>query len=195
MILGWDWIMSNLIYINIILAIIIVFFQRRDPKSVWTWLLVLIFIPILGFVLYLFIGADMHKTRLFRTKEIEDELNSTIRSQEEHIQKNDFKITDPLLNDFSEHIFFNLTSSGSIYTENNDLIIYTDGNDKFNALIADINNARHFIHIQYYIIRDDELFDRIKDALIKKVKEGVEVRILYDGMGDVYKRQRLWRGL
>ena len=68
----WQWIWNNLVYINLILSVIIVFFQRRDPKAVWTWLLVLYFIPILGFVLYLVICQDMHKSKMFRVKEVED---------------------------------------------------------------------------------------------------------------------------
>lgn len=47
---AFEWIMSNLLIINALLAIVIVFFQRRDPKTVWTWLLVLYFIPVLGIV-------------------------------------------------------------------------------------------------------------------------------------------------
>lgn len=50
--------MEHLIFINIILSIVIVFFERRDPKTVWTWLLVLYFIPILGIFLYFIIGYD-----------------------------------------------------------------------------------------------------------------------------------------
>ncbi len=51
-----EWVMNNLLILNALLAIAIVFFQRRDPKTVWTWLLVLYFIPIAGFVLYLLLG-------------------------------------------------------------------------------------------------------------------------------------------
>ena len=58
--------------LNILLAITIVFFERRDPKTIWAWLLVLYFIPVLGFVFYLFLGADMHKRKMFKVKEIED---------------------------------------------------------------------------------------------------------------------------
>ena len=54
--------------INILLAITIVFFERRDPKTIWTWLLVLYFIPVLGFLLYLLIGQDMRKSKMFKNK-------------------------------------------------------------------------------------------------------------------------------
>ena len=67
-------IMDNLVIINVLLALVIVFFQRRSPQTVWTWLLLLYFIPILGFILYLVIGQDFHKSRMFKAKEIEGEL-------------------------------------------------------------------------------------------------------------------------
>ena len=59
--MGLEFVFSHLIFINFILAVIIIFFQRKNPQSVWTWLLLLYFIPILGFIFYLFLGTDMHK--------------------------------------------------------------------------------------------------------------------------------------
>jgi cardiolipin synthase len=174
---------DNLLYINLILSIAIVFFQRKDPKSVWAWLLVMYFIPIVGFVLYMLVGQDFHKRRMFRTKEIADELNSTIRKQEEIIFKNEFKAQDNELNEFSDLVLYNLESADSVYTDDNDIVIYTDGNKKFDALIEAIEKAEKYIHIQYYIIKSDEVFHRIMDAVIRKAEEGVEVRILFDSMG------------
>ena len=73
--------------------------------------------------------------------------------------------------------------------------IFTDGNAKFNDLIECILNARAFIHIQYYIFRNDELSKKICDALCKKISEGVEVRVLYDGMGCIRVKKKFWRQL
>ena len=70
----YHFMMDNLVVINILLSLVIVFFQRRSPQTVWTWLLLLYFIPILGFVLYLLIGQDFHKSRMFKAKEIEGEI-------------------------------------------------------------------------------------------------------------------------
>ena len=64
------WILDNFVFINILLSIVIIFFQRRNPTAVWTWLLVLYFIPILGFVLYLIVGQDYRKSRMFKMKEM-----------------------------------------------------------------------------------------------------------------------------
>lgn len=71
LITAYNFVMDNLVIINILLSLIIIFFQRRSPQTVWTWLLLLYFIPILGFFLYLFIGQDFHKSRMFKAKEIE----------------------------------------------------------------------------------------------------------------------------
>ena len=75
------WISDNIVYINMLLAIVIIFFERREPSTVWAWLLVLYFVPVLGFIIYLVLGQNMHKNRMFRIKEIEDELNSQIKNQ------------------------------------------------------------------------------------------------------------------
>ena len=108
--------MEHLIFINIILSIVIVFFERRDPKTVWTWLLVLYFIPILGIFLYFIIGYDFHKRQMFRTKEIEDAMCSAVRGQEESIFRDEFAPSDPRLRKFSDTVLMNLEAADAVYT-------------------------------------------------------------------------------
>ena len=67
---GVNWLLDNLVIINIFLSIAIIFFERRDPQTVWAWLLVLYFIPIVGIVFYFVIGQDFRKKRMFRMKEV-----------------------------------------------------------------------------------------------------------------------------
>lgn len=189
------WIGQNLVYINMLLAIVIIFFERREPRTVWAWLLVLYFIPVVGFLLYLVLGQNMHKKRMFRIKEIEDEVNSQIRNQSEEVRQEITATESYRSKSYQELIYYNLNTSGSVYTADNDITIYTDGHEKFDALIDAMEKAKKYIHMQYYIIRDDELFDRIKEVLIRKAKEGVEVRILYDGMGCREIRKKQWRML
>lgn len=192
---AFEWIMSNVLIINALLAIVIVFFQRRDPKTVWTWLLVLYFIPVLGFVLYLLLGQNMHKRKMFRMKEMEDSLNSQIQKQEETIFRNEFSLSDGLLKDYHDLILYNLEALQAAYSEDNEVTVYTDGTEKFDALIDAIDQAEKFIHIQYYIIKKDILFERIVKHLVKKAKEGVEVRLLCDGMGGRFVKKSYWREL
>ena len=87
--------MDHLLFINIILSVLIVFFERREPKTVWTWLLLLYFIPVLGIFLYFMVGHDFHREHIFRTKEIEDAIYSAISKQEETIIRKEFQPADP----------------------------------------------------------------------------------------------------
>lgn len=190
----WRWLFDHLLYINLLFSIIIIFFQRRDPRSVWTWLLALNFIPIFGIVFYLLFGQNLKKSRMFRVKEISDRLNLPIKSQEEIILSDHMpeELMDPMSRDFKSLILYNLETSGSVLTVNNKVKVFTDGQEKFEALRNEMRKARHFIHFQYYIIKNDELFDSIVPILLEKVKEGVEVRILCDGMGGRFMPKKRW---
>ena len=186
---------EHLLIINCILSIVIIFFQRKNPASVWTWLLILYFIPVVGFVFYLLIGGDMHKSKMFRIKELEDRMHEAIRSQEASIRMKALQDEAPHLGKYSDLIYYNLESSGAVLTDNNRIKIFTDGNEKFASLLADMKNAREFIHIQYYIIKNDVVFERIKSVLVEKAKEGVEIRILCDGMGGRFISRKCWQKL
>lgn len=95
----------------------------------------------------------MHKQKMFRVKEIEDKLNEAIRQQEHKIQSKEYEEGDPDLKGYTDLVLFNLNTTGSVLTDTNDVDIFTDGNEKFDALIQDIREAKEFIHIQYYIIK------------------------------------------
>lgn len=191
----WDSISDNLVWINMVLAVVIIFFQRRDSQSVWTWLLLLYFLPIVGFLLYLLIGVDLHKKKMFKLKEIEDRLNDMIRLQEDRLVTKELEKQDPEITHYSDLVMFNLRAGGAVLSDDNEVTIFTDGNEKFNALIEDIEQAKEFVHIQYYIIKNDVLFNRIKDVLLEKAKQGVEVRILFDSMGCRSVSSNYWKEL
>lgn len=180
---SYIWIMEHFWFINIIFSILIIFFQRRNPTTVWAWLLLLYFIPVLGFVLYLILGQNFRKDRMFRMKEIEGEIKYAVRRQEESIYRKKLKLKDSELDRFKRLILYNLNEGEAVLTDNNDVRIYTDGEEKFRALLEEMEHARNYIHIQYYIIRGDELWQEIEEVLIRKARQGVEVRILFDSMG------------
>ena len=191
-----DFIMDNLFIINIFLSLIIVFFQRRSPQTVWTWLLLMYFIPILGFVLYLVIGQDFHKSRMFKAKEIEGELKYAVRRQEETIYHKRLRLANPEMNRFKDLILYNLEAGEAVLTDNNDIRIYTDGKAKFCALIDEMKQAQKYIHLQYYIIRNDELWQEIEKVLIQKAREGVQVGCfltVWDAEPCITKTGRGWR--
>ena len=178
--------------INILLAITIVFFERRDPKTIWTWLLVLYFIPVLGFLLYLLIGQDMRKSKMFKNKELEDVVQSAVLKQEQKVKNKRIFNDDGKLFRYHDLVMYNLAAAKSVYTDDNDVEIYTDGKEYFAHLYEAVSTAKEFIHIQSYIIKNDELWQALEKLLYKKVKEGVQVRILYDSMGCRKMGKRDW---
>lgn len=191
----WLWMMEHLLYINLFLSVVIVFFQRRDPKAVWTWLLALYFVPIFGFLLYLLLCQDFRKSRMFRVKEVEDRIRYSLETQETAVADRKVWLYDHQYQEYEKLVLYNLETSGAVLTGDNQVDIFTDGKEKFDDLMAEMEKAREYIHIQYYIIKNDEVFGRMIPILKTKAGEGVKVRILYDGMGGRFMPKRVWKDL
>lgn len=187
---------NHLFAINILLAITIVFFERRDPKTIWTWLLVLYFIPVLGFLLYLLIGQDMRRTKMFKNKELEDAISVAVMRQEQKAKSKEiFSAEREGMNRYTDLVMYNLAAAGAVYTDDNEVDVYTDGKEYFSHIYEEIRKAKEFVHIQSYIIKNDELWQKLETLLMQKAKEGVEVRILYDSMGCRFMKKRDWERL
>lgn len=186
-------ILGIILVLNVVLAGVVVFFERRKPASTWAWLLVLFFIPILGFLMYLIIGRKVNREKIFIAKgRYDKEIYFKYLLQEqhnlEHLQRqkkmieNSEKVID---DDYISDLAYLHLNSGNWVTFNNSIEVFFEGREKFDALINDIRNAKNFIHLQYYIWRGDELGSTLVKELTKKALEGVEVRVIYDGMGNV----------
>ena len=76
---AFGWLQQYWFLINILLAVVIVFFQRKEPESVWAWLMLLFLMPVFGFFFYLLLHYDFHKRKMFYLKELQDEENSNLR--------------------------------------------------------------------------------------------------------------------
>ncbi|MGN0334235.1 MAG: cardiolipin synthase [Lachnospiraceae bacterium] len=179
----FEFIWTHFFTINILLAIVIVFFERRDPRTLWAWLLLLYFIPGLGFLLYLLVGKDFHKQKMFKTKKIEDALHSAVHNQEERVRNRQIFSDNGRLSRYSDLVLYNLEAAKSVYTDDNAVEVFSDGKEYFQTLYEEIKKAERFVHIQSYIIKNDELWQPIEKLLMEKAAQGVEVRILYDSMG------------
>ena len=191
----YRWMMDHLFLINIVFSLLIIFFQRRNPTTVWAWLLLLYFIPVLGFILYLILGQNFRRERMFKMKEIEGEIKYAVRRQEESIYRKKLRLRDPELDRFKRLILYNLNEAEAVLTDNNDIRIFTDGREKFQALLSEMDRARNYIHVQYYIIKNDELWKEIEEVLVRKARQGVEIRVLFDSMGCRGMRRSDWARL
>jgi cardiolipin synthase A/B len=158
----------------------VIFLENRKPSHTITWLVVLGSLPLIGFLFYLVFGRNVRKKKLFDRKALIDEkimfeIEGNQSSYEDKID---------LMGDHQQMLFNLAHRIGhtpiSFATRTKAL---TNGNETFNHIFGEIEKAEHHIHLEYYIVRHDEVGNKLKDALIKKVKEGVEVRFLYDSVG------------
>lgn len=188
--------LGSVMLINIALAFTVIFMERKNASSTWAWIMVLFFIPILGFVLYLLFGRRLSGKRIF-SLDTKSRLGiqRAVQEQLELIQKDQLPFKQKVLAPYKELFTLHLKNNDAIYSQNNEVELFTDGQDKFEALIEDLEKASHHIHLLYYIIRHDQLGTRIADVLIKKAQEGVEVRLLYDDMGSRSLSKRFIRRL
>ena len=178
--------------LNILFAMTIIFLERKDASSTWAWILVLFFLPVVGFILYLLLGRQLRKKHLFRWEGRKDiGIEKLISYQITALKEGKLDFREEQIEHFKELVYMNLATNNAVLTQDNAVQIFDDGSDKFEALIKDILMAKDHIHIQYYIFKLDNLGKRILNVLIKKAKQGVKVRILYDEMGSrgVKKRQ------
>jgi len=179
-----SWLLTAILVLNMTLATVIIFRERRDIGSTWAWLLVLYFIPLLGFVLYLFFAQNYRRTRLFEWKEIDRTgLREAAIEQLSRVGAGEYEIRNSAANDYRDLIVMHLKARQALYTENNEVELLLDGREKFDRLFQDIAEARDHIHIQYYIIQKDDLGGRLIRALAEKARAGVTVRLLYDELG------------
>lgn len=175
---------SILLVLNVFLAFILIFLERKDPSATWAWLMVLLLVPYLGFILYLILGQNLSRQRIFNTKTEEDQMiGKILLEQISYIQNNEIVFNDKEMVNYQDMIRMQLISDDSIFTQDNEVEIFTDGTKKFEALINSIEKAEDHIHMLYYIIKNDSLSRKIVASLTKKASEGVEVRLLYDALG------------
>ncbi|OLO36303.1 cardiolipin synthase [Alkalihalophilus pseudofirmus] len=170
--------------INILFASIIIFIERKDASATWAWILILFFIPFLGFIIYLFLGQNLTRKRLFDaegTKKIG--IDQVIAKQIDQIKHSEFQFDDTTTEKYKDLIYMHLINNDAMLTKGNEVEILVDGSKKFDTLLEDIRHAKNFIHIQYYIIKNDGLGKQIIQALVEKAKKGVKVRVLYDELG------------
>ena len=189
-------IVSGILILNISLAIALIFLERRDASATWAWILVLFFIPILGFGIYLLFGRKLRKKTLFRWEgKNKIGIDKLIEFQMEAIAEDsfDFRLDDAM--HYKELIVMHLHNNQAVLTQDNKVEIFNDGRKKFDALLEDIDKAKDHIHIQYYIFRLDSLGQEIYQAVLEKARQGVKVRILYDDTGSRSLRKRHFKEL
>ena len=183
-----SYILGTIISMTIIL-------ENRDPARTVTWLMIFILLPGIGIILYLIFGRNIRKMKMLRTQKLaneirEQDLFKDIKKIDHFIElySNNQKLdaileSDNKYNSYKKIIKLLMNTGTMPVTSDNEVDIYKDGNEKFTQLLEDIKQAKESIHLEYFIIKDSEIGRQIKNELIKKSKEGIVIRILYDDVG------------
>lgn len=185
-------------FINFISIIITIYVERKKPLTATVWILVLSLIPVMGFLLYFIFGRNLrpNQKRIFRLKKEYDTLYNSWLIKEKYLLNNEDKLfNDKNVRNYKDIIEMNINSSRSIYSQDNEVDIFTNGEDKYKALLEDIKNAKETINILYFIIKNDNIGRKIVDLLTQKAEQGVDVRVLYDHVGSFHTPSRMFNKL
>ena len=168
---------SLLFFLTVVVTVMVVILDNRNPFKTLVWVLVLIFLPVVGLILYFFFGQDTRKEKLISKKGFE---RLSKYPMMEFQEQESFPISE--LESHSVVRFFQRVNKALPF-EGNGMDICSDGYTMIQSLLKAIGSARHHIHIQFYIFEDDAVGHLVRDALMDKAREGIEVRVLYDDVG------------
>lgn len=175
---------SLLFLVTAIPVAIMIILEKRSPFKTAAWVLALILLPVFGVVFYLFFGQEYRKKKLYSRKGLKS-LNryrqlsfKQLRQFEQSLQK-----LDPKVREKENIIRLLLKNSNALLTTGNNLQVLNNAEETYNAIFQAFEKAKHHIHLEYYIIEDDKIGNRLKNLLIEKSRQGVEVRIIIDDVG------------
>lgn len=183
-------IIYTLYSILIALAIVVIVLENRNSYKAVAWILAVVFLPIVGFILYIIFGRDLRHTQYMKGEVYQNIIEDSQLQFPLEVKSQIAKV--PLYYSISRLIEAN---SRSILREASSIEIYTQGKEKYKSLFRDIQQAQKHIHIEYYIIENDELGLALRHLLIQKAQEGVKVRILFDGIGSLRLSSNFWKSL
>lgn len=154
---------------NLVMSIL-VFVQRRQMSGKLAWMMMFLLLPFIGHIVFAVFGqrykyrknlSEFQQREMFKYEELKKEVGSSLEAS--------------MLNKQSS------ISKRGIYKA--DIEMISTGDEGYRRLFEDLESAKEFIHLQYYIIKPGEIFDHLKDILIRKASEGVEVRFIVDDFG------------
>lgn len=161
----WLHILIGIFAIN---AIVVIVMENRRPTDTLAWVLLLLFVPVFGLVLYFLVGTRPGRHTLIQQADLQ-QLKSYIAPAAIDPTPNEQPLASLLL-----------ANNGALLTDDNHLQLYTTFREMVEQLMQDIASAKHHIHFQFFKFEDDAIGRQISDLLIAKASSGVEVRVIYD---------------
>lgn len=179
----WLILVLSLAVIAMLLAGTVIFLENRNPEKTVAWLIILAALPFAGFVIYLVVGRNVRKRKLFRHKHAMVERLMRVVAKQQRNLTEDEVLERYGVDQKKRLVRLLLNNAAAPLRANNRADVLTNGEQKFAAFFKALEEAKHHIHLEYYIFKDDEIGGDTKDLLIRKAKQGVEVRLILDGLG------------
>ncbi len=180
------WLLMVLYVLTILGTVAVIISENRNPLKSLAWVMVLLLVPFVGLILYIFFGRSLKNTHMVSRK------NKRRLKKHETMRRVDMGRLS-LSRESVQQIRLAHSMTGAIYYPGNKVEIFTSGREKFESLLRDIESAQRYIHMQYYIFEDDEIGHTVRDILIRKAREGVAVRVIYDHIGSIHVKRRFFR--
>lgn len=175
-------------YINFVIiffSIIYILLSNKESEASLAWMMLIMAIPIWGFLLFLLIGMDVKNSKIIPKRPEElfaEKLKPVLQSQRELLQESEIGDSESMT-DVMKSIKLLLNSNQAALTLDNSVEIYYSGKKLYEKLLVDLENASQSIHMEYFIWKSDKLGQKIKDILIRKSTQGVDVKLIFDGLG------------
>lgn len=170
-----------------------VFIEHKKPVEALFWVMLITLLPVIGVVIYSIFGSTFRiKLHYFlRSRNLYQELQDAFSYSFTELEA----CTSELTETQRENIIFHKTYNNGEIAAYNQAEIITNATQKYEKLFSDLEQARQSLYVVYYAIHGDKTGKRFIKALIKKAKEGVSVRVLYDGVGSMFTSYKLFRKL
>lgn len=182
--MSWTWIVIIIYLVILITVCLRIIFETHSSTKTLAYLLFCIFIPAIGIIFYLTFGVNYWRIKLYSKKAAQDEkLLEQLKKNISYYDTTIVKPADLAGMENAELASMLIKDIKSPLTHYNKVKLLLNGEEKFPELLKAIDEAKHHIHMEYYIYEQDEIGRQIIELLIKKAKEGVEVKLIYDDFG------------
>lgn len=177
-----------LYYLNfavIFLAVVYILLSNKESEASLAWIMLIMAIPVWGLLLFILIGLDVKKVKVIprRPEELfEEKLKPVLQSQRDLLQESEIGDSESMT-DVMKSIKLLLNSNQAALTMDNNAEIFYGGEQLYERLLQDLREAEESIHMEYFIWKSDSLGKAIKDILVRKSSEGVDVKLIFDSLG------------
>ncbi len=175
-----------ILYFLLAIAIIVrLLFYGVRPTKTLAWLLAIFTIPVGGMLFYFMLGRNRKIDKFYKLKKTK-EISAYLAMVDDYyntVGKDSNQTIPKSIKNHIKLVKLIAKSAKFLPSEGNELTPLKDGPSTFEAIFKAMEKATHFIHIQYYIFEEGDLAQRFLSILQQKVKEGVEIRFMYDGLG------------